>query len=604
MPNLNPLHKILSRQLKRIGLSLNQPPSMEQWQEFLQRVNRHYQGVDEERYMLERSLKISSDEMQQLYNELRIASSQQINEVQNRLVLVLNALTDGVCELDQHGKITYVNPGFMEIVQRSKEQLIDQELESLVRFSGAPEQAQLSHLARIEAYRDDDALVLRESQNLPVSCILNPIFNQQCELEGHVALIRDMHLQRQTEVELQKAKALAEQIALAKSDFLATMSHEIRTPLNGVIGLSNLLQDTDLDDEQQAYVETLQRSAKTLLTIINDILDFSKIDSGKMVLNAEAFSLGLLLQDMKALFAMQFSQKNLRFQLHVDPALGDRFKGDVNRIKQVLINLIGNALKFTQQGEVSLSVQLSEGLESPAEANPDCVWLRFSVQDSGIGIAEEALKSLFNPFTQADSSTTRRYGGTGLGLAISARLVELMVGEMAVESTLGKGSCFCFSLPLQPLRPLQKSVSAEPITPPVVIGKSEQSNRCVLLVEDNPVNQMLAGKLLEKMGLDYLVAHNGLEALETLQENRAVDLVLMDCQMPVMDGYQATEQWRRLEAEQSHIPIIGLTANALSGDKEKCLSAGMDDYLTKPIELNKFHQKINQWLQCAEDASE
>lgn len=587
------LHPTLKRQLKRVGADENQPPSLEAWQELLTRVNTAYQGADQERYVLERTLSISSNEMQKLYENLKRSSESALNQEKDKLLSILTSLADGILEIDIQGNILYANPVALATLNMTHAALTNKQLLDFFRLHSADltpieDNHQLeSLLQQTKGLRDDNALLIRTDQShLAVSFALSPI-QQNNSIAGYVVTFRDMSLQKAAEEELRKAKELAEDAAETKANFLATMSHEIRTPLNGVIGTATLLSDTSLDATQQEYVSTLKRSAEVLLSLINDILDFSKMDAGKLTLESIPFAPTALINDLNSMFQSQFEQKNLKTHYQLDDKLPTWLLGDEHRLRQVLINLIGNALKFTEQGEVTVYVKLVGVLGNQCR-------IRFSVQDTGIGISTVAQARLFEAFTQADGSTTRQFGGTGLGLSISKKIVELMKGKLQVESTEGQGSRFFFDILLNKTdSPINSSVKPEIITPASVKGKK------VLLVEDNKINQMVAGKLLEKFGYAYDIAENGLQAVEKATSNH-YDTILMDCQMPVLDGFEATQRIRQLEQTGSqHTPIIGLTANALAGDREKCLACGMDDFTTKPIKLDELASKLAQWTQAS-----
>ncbi len=403
----------------------------------------------------------------------------------------------------------------------------------------------------------------------------------QSQLALKNADLQDLTANLETKVdtrtqELATALAQAQAAAKAKSEFLATMSHEIRTPMNGVLGMTELLGATPLSAEQQELLRVLQSSGQSLLTLINDILDFSKIEAGKLELERIAFSLPELLGGLKEVFAVQAAARDLSLTLECPPHLPEQVLGDTTRLRQVFFNLISNAIKFTHQGGVSIALALTD--------QPDVYCA--TVRDTGIGMSPTVLAKLFNAFTQADASTTRRYGGTGLGLAISATLVELMQGRIWAESAPGKGSSFHFTFHAQRVAP-QLSATQTVVTP-----QQDFSHLVVLLAEDNPTNRLLVLKFLEKLGITPDVAHDGLQALERMHAKH-YDVVLMDVQMPHMDGLTATRQVRATpDLQQPH--IIALTANAFADDKAACLAAGMNDFVSKPVNLNRLREALER----------
>ncbi len=392
---------------------------------------------------------------------------------------------------------------------------------------------------------------------------------------------RDITNIKNTEANLIKAKESAEQTSRMKSDFLANMSHEIRTPLNGILGMSRILFDTKLDEDQKDIVETIKNSGDSLLVILNDILDYSKIEAGKIELEKISFDLLKFGKEIYSLFNYTAKNKKLDFKLEIDSKIKKNLVGDQFRLRQVILNLIGNAIKFTESGVVELKISLVEEFETEYK-------ILFEVKDSGIGIPKDKLLNLFQSFTQIDSSISRKYGGTGLGLAISSKLISLMNSELKVESEFGIGARFYFEL-------IFETIKKEEVVLVSKLVKTIPLHIKILLAEDNIINQKLALKIFKKIGYEITIANNGEEAFQLLNKNK-FDIIFMDMQMPVLDGIKATKKIRE-DSIQKDIPIVALTANAMSTDKELCFQAGMNGYISKPFKQEDIEIIITEFFQ-------
>jgi signal transduction histidine kinase/ActR/RegA family two-component response regulator len=403
---------------------------------------------------------------------------------------------------------------------------------------------------------------------------------------GELEQVRAYGLDITADVALRRAKEAAEESARAKGIFLATMSHELRTPMNGVLGCTQLLQDTSLTESQRQLIQTMERSAQALLGLVNDILDFSKVEAGKLTLETAEVDLRSLIEDVVTLVSELARQKGLALAVKVAPGVPQELRGDPVRLRQLLFNLVGNAIKFTETGGVEVSVEQPESTGDMAGR----MLLRWSVTDTGIGMTEEQQARLFQAYSQADASTARRFGGTGLGLMICRQLVELMDGEITVQSRIGQGTTFCYTTVLS--LPLERTVGG-----PADSGIRRNAVPRVLVADDNEINQVVASKFLQKLGYQVEVVPNGREAVEMLA-CASYDAVLLDCDMPEMDGYEAARLIRQREQERgTRVPIIALTGHVSQDAIDRCRQAGMDDVMTKPVTLTVLRTMLDRFLE-------
>lgn len=488
----------------------------------------------------------------------------------------------GIFQTDANGRCTFVNAQWRRYTGLSLEQAMgDGWVKGLhPEFTYvyerwrkvAPSGVQFSTEFRFKAKDGTTAWVLGQTV---------PLRNERGEVTGHIGVLRDISSYKRSEESMRQQKAAAEQANEAKSRFLANMSHEVRTPLNGILGLSNMLLDSKLDPEQRKIADLVLGSAQSLLAIVNDILDFSKVESGHVELEQIDYDLTELIDAVVQLNQSYAAEKNLEIVTQLSPNLPRRLHGDPARLQQVLNNLVSNATKFSQDGRVVIGVELTN-------SEADGSLLRFSVRDEGPGIPEEAQSRIFDAFAQADASTTRRYGGTGLGLAICQQLVELMGGTIDVESKLGNGSTFSFSAPYQPrheLPPPEGASELERESDPSLLSLR------VLLAEDNRINRIVATNQLQKLGCTVDTVEDGQAAVDAALDT-PYDLIFMDCHMPVLDGYSATREIRSRWSQDEPARIIALTANAMQGERERCLACGMDEYLSKPVALAELRRAM------------
>ncbi len=545
-------------------------------------------------------------------NRILSERTRELAASQARLQSVLTAATEtAIVACDPTGIITVFNSGAERMLGYTAEEMVGKctpavfHLESemlqrgreLTEELGRPVQGfeVFGVKAKARDGQPEERLwtyVRKDGSHVLVQLTVSAAKDTRGNLIGSVGVAMDHTAVKQYNDQLEAAKERAERADRAKSDFLAVMSHEIRTPMNGVIGMTGLLLDTALDAEQRNLAETIRFSGESLLRLINDILDFSKIEAGQMPLENLDFDLRELVEATLKIMALPAQAKGIAVVGSVAPEMPTRLRGDPGRVRQVLTNLIGNAIKFTSEGQVAVRVTAQEEAE-------DHVLVRLEVTDTGTGIPLETQARLFQPFVQADSSTSRKFGGTGLGLAICKRLAESMNGGIGVESTPGRGSTFWATMkfsrqtgaavdsPSTPL-PAAVEVSADPASP---VGLRPKAR--ILLAEDNLVNQRVALGNLRHLGYEADVAADGFEALEATART-SYDIILMDCQMPELDGYQVTREIRQRERKGQHAYIIAMTANAMTGDREKCLAAGMDDYISKPLDRAELRAALQR----------
>jgi len=429
--------------------------------------------------------------------------------------------------------------------------------------------------------------ITKGGERRTVDLAVHALRDQHTAINGFVGIVEDITEQVRRNLQLEAALQKAEVATVAKSRFLASMSHEIRTPINGVMGMVQLMRDTKMDADQQVYAEAIQTCTENLLVIVNDILDLSKVEAGKLELEMTSFDLPGLLKMVEGTMGLAAAKKGLIFEDIIGADVPNHVQGDPTRIRQILLNLVSNAIKFTSTGKIIMKVGLMTRIG-------DQTRILFEVIDTGIGIPLDDQAKIFDPFVQADASTTRRFGGTGLGLSISRHLVQLMNGQMGVTSVINQGSRFWFvlDLPICQKKRETPGLQAQPVTEKLRI----------LLVEDNAINQLVARKSLEKYGFALTVAVNGQEALDALQ-TAPYHLVLMDCEMPVMDGFEATRRIRSSGMQFQNIPIVAMTANAMAGDRDHCIQIGMNDYITKPFVIHDVVAIIQKAIKLHQEAA-
>lgn len=520
----------------------------------------------------------------------------ELHERENTFQTLLESASEGIVIVSDQGLIKMVNARLLSLFGYAREEMLGQAIELLLPPHFAKQHVR--HRAEFAAQPKNRSMGSnldlwgqhKDGTQFPVDVSLSYVHTRQGLLV--MGFVADMTERKKIQEALAQARDQAMESSRLKSEFLATMSHEIRTPMNSIIGITELLLEAGLEGEQEKLAHLVKESGAALLNIINDILDTSKIESGKLRLENIDFDLRSEVGIVTAMMTAKAQDKQIALTVEVESGVPQRLHGDPGRLRQILINLLSNGIKFTLQGSVGLRV----ALESRADQRAT---LFFSVKDTGIGIPKNVQSQLFQPFMQADGSTTRKFGGTGLGLVICRKLLDLMGGHIGLDSQEDVGSTFWFTVPYDLAHeqkipePVRKLPAPNQLDNLGQMGKTTSSK--ILLVEDNEVNTLIALKMLERLGYCADRVANGREALEALSQN-PYSLVLMDCQMPEMDGYDATRAIRAREQESGdHVPIVAMTANAMLEDREKCLAAGMDDYLSKPVDRNSLAAILERW---------
>jgi PAS domain S-box-containing protein len=505
-------------------------------------------------------------------------------ESERRYRQIVETANDIIYKADHQGNFIYVNPvavrktGYPEgeLLKKNFTDLIDQDMvEGIKAFYHE------QFLKRIPSTYKEFVILTKNGDKMWVGQNVEIIFTPGNKVNGFAAVVREITLRKKMEIQMLQAKKEAEQSAMVKEQFLANMSHEIRTPMNAIIGFTDLLLKTKLDGEQKEFLSSIKNSGENLLYLINDILDFTKISANKITFEQIQFNVYDLIELATGLFDPRIKEKKIQLITEIDKTVPKLLYGDPYRLNQILLNLISNAIKFTEKGEVSVKLKAKE-------INKEMVALSAEVLDTGIGISQDKISNIFQSFTQASNETTRKYGGTGLGLSIVKNLVELQGGKISLESKEGRGSVFYFTIPYKTIgngKQMPAGISKKP-------GRGFKGTVRILLAEDNELNQRLAKKVLSDFNFIVEVADNGNKALHKL-EHGDFDIILMDIQMPELDGYAATRIIRgKFSESKKNIPIIAMTAHAMSGEIQKCMDAGMNEYISKPFKSDDLYNKI------------
>ena len=571
-------HSTLNRQLKRLGISLDSAPSKEEWQGFLETVVKTYKQADQDRYTLERSLDLSSIEMNDLYEKLKISSESKLAHEKDRLSTVVSCLKDGLAVLAGDGGITRINPAGAKFFSKAPDDLFGSDFFELV---GLVKYDILSKLeSSSESIVQESAVSLLYNVDLVVEFTFSPIFTKENKIAEVVVLFRDITTQKAIELAAKEARDLAIEAAKVKSNFLATMSHEIRTPINGIVSLVDLLIDSDLNEEQKIDALTIKSCSDSLRLLMDNILNYSKMEAEKLFIEKTKTNLRREFKKIEEQLSFAYSENQQVCVLDIDSDIPETLEIDRIHFMQVLSNLVSNAIKFTPVGGAVI-VLIEKSSSSIGESVISC-----SVADTGVGIPEGKEQIVFESFSQLDTSPTRKYDGTGLGLTVCKRLVDMMHGEISVRSKEGSGTVISFSIPYPD--------ETKKITASKVKRKEDKrSNGAlnILLVEDNEINQNTISRILKMWGHTVTIAENGLKALDVVDSDK-FDIILMDLHMPEMGGLEAATKIRNEEIVPVDLPIVALTADVVGDVKEACFKAGMNGYISKPIDYDQLQETI------------
>ena len=552
----------------------------------MNRVNVYLSIIDKERDIN----RILEEKLKKLKEEFYTSEKGSKSLLEN----IFSSLNEAIFILDEKTKIILeLNPMAEKIFGYSREELLGKSIEILYINKDIFEDFQLKEAekCKTQGYFETEYMMKRKNgENFPTEHFIRSLFNDKYQIKKQISVVRDITENKKKEEELIMAKEKADIANKAKSMFLANMSHEIRTPMNGIMGMTELTLMTELTDEQREYLDLAKKSTVSLLRIIDDVLDYSKIEAEKIIIENKPFKIEDVINEVRGLFYISVKQKNLEISYNIDKECSRVIYGDSVRLRQILANLIGNAIKFTNEGGITVNVK-AENIDN------NLIQFEFEVKDTGIGIPKSRQNELFQRFNQLDITYTKKYKGTGLGLAISKGLVEQMGGKIWVESDENVGSKFFFTfMGKTSCETSENGIVRNEGSDVMKFNNISNGNKKILVVEDDQVSRYFISNIIDKSGFEVVSAINGEEALNICRREK-LNLILMDIQMPIMDGISATKLIRQYEEKsRMHIPIIAMTAYALKGDRERCFEAGMDDYISKPIDLEELNRVIDKWI--------